>query len=171
MTPFQLKQAMPYCDFATAGAYVDFLTAAMQLYQINTPKRIAAFLGNVATETESLHCMKEKSDGALYEGRMGNTQPGDGARFIGRGLLQITGRYMYSLCGKALHLELLDQPQMLEQPRFACQSGAWFFSMHGCNGLADIDKFGSIVHLINGGYNDLDERIQCWLAARKSLGL
>lgn len=170
MTPFQLRQAMPYSG-EHADVFADPLTTAMRLYEINTPQRQAAFLANVATETESLHLMKEESDGSAYQGRMGNYQPGDGALFIGRGCLQVTGREMYTRCGAALGLSLTESPQLLEDPKWAAMSGAWFWNSHGCNTLADKDKFGSIVHAINGGFNGLDERLQCWLIARKSLGI
>lgn len=159
---------MPY-SADKADVFADPLTIAMRQYEINTPQRQAAFIANVATETESLHLMKELSDGAAYQGRMGNVNPGDGALFVGRGCPQITGRYMYDLCGKALGLNLIESPQLLEDPKWAAMSGGWFWSFHGFNGLADKDKFGSIVHAWNGGFNGLDERLQCWLTARRAL--
>lgn len=174
MTPEILRRAMPYAGMR-AGLFAGPLTAAMQRWEISTPQRQAAFLANIAAETASLSMLKENSDGAAYEGRhdLGNTEPGDGKVFIGRGLLQITGRANYALAGEKLGLPLIANPALLEQPETACEAAGWFWSYRGCSRLADADPnhFGSICHLINGGYDGIDERIGCWLTARAALGL
>ena len=171
ITPTLLRQMLPYSGDRSVALFSDPLAQALVQYGISTPRRIAAFIGNVAIETESLHLMKELANGAAYQGRMGNVDPGDGEKFVGRGLLQITGRANYTACGKALSLDLQSHPEWLEEPKWACLSGAWFWTTHGCNPLADDDKFGSVVRVINGGFTDLDQRIQCWLTARRALGL
>ncbi len=170
MTPETLKQVLPYSG-DQADTFAGPLTDAMLSYNINTSLRIAQFLANVATETESLHLMLERGSGENYQGRMGNTEPGDGPRFKGRGCLQITGRANYAACGEALGLDLLNHPELLEMPKFAALSAAWYWQAHGCNILADKFEFGSIVLAINGGYTDLNERIQCLWTAGKVLGI
>lgn len=174
MTPDVLRRAMPYAG-ARADTYADPLTTAMRLFSITTPQRQAAFIGNVAAETASLSQIVERTDGAAYENdsALGNTDPGDGFLYRGRGLLQVTGRANYAACGQALHLPLILSPQLLEEPANACMSAAWFWSTRGLNELADQDPnhFAEICRKINGGYNGIDERIGCWITARKALGL
>ena len=96
----------------------------------------------------------------VYGGRkdLGNTQPGDGWKFRGRGLIQITGRANYTRCGSALGVYLLDQPELLERPDLACESAAWFWETHGCNELADKNDLLGVTKRVNGGTNGLDER-------------
>lgn len=178
MTPEMLRKAMPFAG-ARAWIFIDPLNRAMLRWNINTPPRQAAFLGNVAAETASLSLLKEASDGARYEppsdlARMlGNTEPGDGALFVGRGLLQVTGRANYAACGVALSLPLLTNPALLERPENAAEAAGWFWATHGCNELADQDPnhFGDICRKVNGGFNGINERIGCWVTARAALGV
>jgi putative chitinase len=143
----------------------------MSEFGIDTPQRRAAFLAQVAHESGSLRYTLEIADGRAYEGRqsLGNTQAGDGPRFKGRGLLQITGRANYTACGAALGLDLIASPELLEQPSAACRSAAWYWKLRNLNSYADRDAFGSLTVAINGGYTHIDERIVAWLTARKAL--
>lgn len=172
LTADKLREIMPHAG-KRADVFAEPLSAAMTLYAINTPKRQAAFLAQIAHESGSLLYVKELASGALYEGRadLGNTQPGDGVRYKGRGLIQVTGRSNYAACGKALGIDLIAHPEMLEQPQAACSSAAWFWDSRLLNRFADEDKFGALTKAINGGYNGLDDRLQHWLRARKVLGL
>jgi putative chitinase len=161
--------------FGSVRAYVFAapLTQAMGQFEIDTPKRQAAFLANVAHESGSLKYVKEIADGSAYEGRrdLGNTSVGDGPRYKGRGLLQITGKANYRACGLALGVDLLANPELLEQPQFAALSAGWFWQWRRLNMFADADRFGSLTRAINGGYVGLDDRIRHWLLIRKVLGL
>lgn len=172
MTPQQLLLAMPYAG-ERASIYAQSITDAMQEFHIDTPARQAAFLAQVAHESGSLKYVLEIADGSAYEGRkdLGNTFPGDGVRFRGRGLLQITGRTNYGVCGIALGVDLLNFPERLEEPVYASRSAGWFWSSRFLNAYADQNKFGSLTKAINGGYIGLDDRIICWLTTRKALGL
>jgi len=163
---------MPFA-VSRAATYAPLLTAAMVEFQIDTPRRQAAFLAHVAHESGSLKYVREIADGLAYEGRvdLGNTRLGDGKKFKGRGLMQITGRANYGACGEALQLDLLTLPELLEEPAGACRSAAWFWHSKNLNKFADTDQFGALTRRINGGYNGLDDRIQHWLRARKILGL
>lgn len=172
MTPEQLAQVMPFAG--TRGTnFAPHLNAAMAEFSIDTPQRQAAFLAQIAHESGSLKYVKEIADGSAYEGRkdLGNTSPGDGPRYKGRGLLQITGKANYRACGAGLGLDLVSFPQLLEQPDNACRSAGWFWQSRGLNHFADKDLFGSLCKRVNGGYNGLDDRIQHWLRARKVFGL
>lgn len=163
---------MPFAG-ARAAQFAEPLTNAMLEFDIVFPKRGAAFLAQVCHESGSLRYTLELSSGNQYEGRenLGNTQPGDGAKYRGRGLLQVTGRANYAACGSALGLDLLAHPELLEAPLGACRSAGWFWQSHQLNRFADADQFGSLTRAVNGGYNGLDERIQHWLRIRKLLGL
>lgn len=172
MTPDQLLSVMPYCG-SRAFIYAEPLSGAMDEFGIDTPRRQAAFLAQIAHESGSLKYTREIADGSAYEGRadLGNTHPGDGPRYKGRGLLQITGRANYVACGTALGLDLLSTPELLENPLGACRSAGWYWRSRGLNDCADNDDFGTLTKKINGGYNGLDERIKAWLMARKAVGL
>ena len=94
----------------------------------------------------------------VYGGRMGNTQPGDGWRFRGRGLMQTTGRANYAAAATATGLDLLRNPDLLKTPAGAARSAAVFWSDHGLSALADRDDVAGITRVINGGQIGLDDR-------------
>lgn len=161
-----------------AGARAEFfakpLSDAMFEADITTLYRKAAFLAQLAHESGELRYMKELADGKGYEGRkdLGNTEPGDGPRFKGRGPIQITGRANYFNCSLALYgdARLLATPEILEQPADGCRAAAWFWRTHGLNELADAQDFRAITKRINGGYNGLEDRFKYYERALKVLG-
>ena len=170
MTLNQLKEIMPYAG-KRAEIFLEPLNAAMDEFEINAPARQAAFLAQIAHESGSLRYVKEIASGAAYEGRkdLGNTEEGDGMRFKGRGLIQITGRANYTQCGAALGLDLLAEPDLLEQTGNACRSAAWFWHTRGLNELADDGEFKLITKRINGGYNGLEDRRAYYTRAKETL--
>lgn len=174
-TAEQLLKIMPRAG-ASAALYAPHLGAAMDEYAIDTPARQAAFLAQVAHESGELRYVRELADGRAYEGRrdLGNTQPGDGMRFKGRGLIQITGRANYRDLSRSMYDDervLLDEPEQLERPRQACFSAAWFWWSRQLNVLADAGEFRAITRRINGGYNGHAERVLYWDRARRVLGV
>lgn len=158
---------------ARAAQFVAPLVAAMARFDINTSTRVAAFLAQIAHESGQLRYVLELADGKAYEGRanLGNTEPGDGPRFRGRGLIQVTGRANYRACSRALFGDdrLLDNPELLEHLEYAALSAAWFWSANGCNELADAGDFRALTKRINGGYNGLAERTAFWERAEQAL--
>jgi putative chitinase len=94
----------------------------------------------------------------VYADRMGNTASGDGWKYRGRGLIQVTGRANYAACGEALGLDLINHPELLEQPQYAAMSAAWLWSANGLNTLADAGDLTKITQRINGGTNGLADR-------------
>lgn len=161
MTPSELSRILPYAG-RRVTKYIAALNAAMSRYQINTPARQAAFLAQIGHESGSLRYTLEIASGAAYEGRvdLGNTRPGDGERFKGRGLIQITGRANYAACSQSIYGDdrLIRTPELLEQPEAACFSAGWYWASRGLNELADEGDFLRITRRINGGTNGLAER-------------
>lgn len=163
ITQQQLLQILPNAG-AKAGVFAPAINTAMQRYQIVGEKRVAAFIAQIGHESGQLRYVREiwgpTPAQARYEGRagLGNTTPGDGFKYRGRGLIQVTGRANYAACGEALSVDLVNQPELLEQPQYACMSAAWFWATNGLNTLADAGEFERITRRINGGLNGLAER-------------
>lgn len=184
VTAAQLVAIMPHAA-AKASLYIEPLNAALVRWDIGTPTRAAMFLAQVAHETAELHYMREIASGAAYEGRLdlGNTQPGDGERFPGRGGLQATGRDMYRRISLAIYgdLRLLDHPELLETPDGAMQSAGFIWAVaKGLNRIADAGTQGGFLLVskrINGvnrstGYpNGWESRLGYWLKAKPALGV
>jgi putative chitinase len=174
ITQQQLLQILPNAR-PVAGVFVPVLNTAMQRYQIVGRKRVAAFIAQLGHESGQLRYVREiwgpTPAQAKYEGRanLGNTQPGDGSKYRGRGLIQITGRANYAACGEALGLDLIIQPELLELPQYAAMSAAWFWKQNGLNDLADRDQFNTITRRINGGLSGLQDRLEIWSRARAVL--
>jgi len=167
-----LKRIMPAATMANIDKYHEPLVAACHEFEIEDTLRLAAFLANLAVESGSFRYVREIADGSAYEGRrdLGNVEPGDGKRFRGRGLIQITGRANYAECGDALGMSLVDSPELLEEPDAACRSAGWFWASRGLNQLADKGAFKAIVKKINGGYNHFPERVAFYNRALTVLG-
>ena len=101
----------------------------------------------------------EKIANKVYSGRMGNTEDGDGAKFIGRGLIQLTGKDNYKAFGEAIGEDLVANPQLVEEPRYAALSAGWFWNKRGLNALADAMDITTLTIRINGGKIGIDDRI------------
>ena len=170
VTLAQLLAIMPLAR-SRAAAFLAPLNAAMLEFGITTPARAASFLSQVGHESGQLLYVRELASGQAYEGRddLGNVRTGDGVRFRGRGLLQVTGRANYAACGKALGLDLLAQPALLEQAVNACRSAGWFWQTKGLNALADAGDQVKVTRRINGGTNGLAERLALFAVAQRVL--
>jgi len=170
--------------------WLEPLNNTFDKYQINTPKRQAAFIGqcghesnNFRTLEENLHYSSnalmrvwpsrfpdndvaekyannpEKIANKVYSGRMGNTEDGDGWKYHGRGLIQLTGKDNYKRCGDSMGVDLVNQPDLLLQTDYAALSAGWFWSKHGLNQLADLGDWVAITKRINGGIHGIDDRV------------
>lgn len=170
MNAAQLRRIYPF-----AGAKVDVflapLNAAMAEFDINTLARQASFIAQVGHESGQLRYVREIASGAAYEGRkdLGNTQPGDGMRFRGRGLVQVTGRSNYTAAMMALDIDCVEHPELLELPINACRSAGWFWKTHGLNELADAGDQVKVTRRINGGVNGLADRLALFEVAKRVL--
>lgn len=168
VTPKQLTAIMAVNN-ERAEMFAPHLNAAMNKWGMDNAKRQCSFLAQVGHESGRLRYVRELASGAAYEGRkdLGNIEPGDGVKFRGRGLLQITGRTNYIACGKALGLDLINHPELLEKPEHACDSAGWFWKTHGLNELSDTGDQIRVTRRINGGTNGLSERLSLYAAAQK----
>ena len=161
---------------AMAARWCSPVSAAMALYGIDTPARQAAFLAQVGHESAGFIYTREiwgpTPAQQRYEGRadLGNTIPGDGKLYMGRGLIQITGRTNYEKVSNALGMDFIHSPELLEQPSMVAQSAAWFWNDRGLNQYADSGDFQTLTRRINGGLNGLDDRIRRWDFAKLALG-
>ncbi len=175
MIDAQLLQTAVGCAPERADLFAPHLSAACRYYGIDTPERLAAFLAQIGHESGSLRYVREIADGSAYEGRrdLGNLVPGDGTRYRGRGLIQLTGRDNYRQMRDLLdHLgppDFLDFPAALEEPQWAAWSAAaWWHSRH-LSDLADAGDFDAITRRINGGTNGAADRRQRWERAKAAL--
>lgn len=183
MTVGQIKGAT--CSSTiNATKFMDYINETCIKFEINTPIRQLCFLAQVGHESGGLFYTEELASGAAYEGRknLGNTQAGDGVKFKGRGLIQITGRTNYKAVGEALGVDLIKNPTLLggknvtkctnDQLKNAVMSAGWFWSSHKLNTIADniniakpidtgtnLSNFILITKKINGGTNGLHDRL------------
>jgi putative chitinase len=157
---------------AQADKWFGPVDVAMTEFAIDSPVRAAAFIAQVGHESGGFVYSRElwgPTPAQLrYEGRsdLGNTQPGDGKKYLGRGLIQITRRSNYAAASLGLSLDVVSNPGLLEQPELAARSAAWWWSERGCNEIADTDDFQALTRLINGGLTGYEDRLRRWNAAR-----
>jgi putative chitinase len=158
-------------------------------YELNTPKRQAAFIGQCAHESGNFKILQEnlnysaeglmktwpsrfptkevadqyarqpaKIAGKVYNGRLGNTNEEEASKYLGRGLIQLTGKENYEHCGSNLGVDLLSNPDLLSDPQYATLSAGWFWNKKGLNALADAQDYETMTKRINGGLIGLDDR-------------
>lgn len=172
--------------------WLEPLNKTFEKYEINTPTRQAAFIGQCGHESASFKVLEENLNysakglcatwpsrfpnlefaaeyerkperiaNKVYGGRadLGNTEEGDGWRFHGRGLIQLTGRTNYTVCGQALGQPFAEHPELVLEPEWACLSAGWFWNKRGLNSLADAEDWTTITKRINGGTIGLDDRV------------
>ena len=170
-------------------------------YDISTPERQSAFIGQCAHESGNFKTLQEnlnysaeglmktwpsrfatmdianqyarqpaKIAGKVYNGRLGNTSEEEAAKYLGRGLIQLTGRENYANCGSSIGADLLVNPTLLLEPRYAAMSAAWFWNKKGLNNLADAGDIDTMTKRINGGLIGLDDRKAKIAKAEQVLG-
>lgn len=156
-----LRGIMPAATAARVARYLPHLLTGMKARHIDTPLRQAHFIAQLAHESGGFRYAEELADGRAYEDRaeLGNTQPGDGPRFKGRGLIQLTGRANYTAYGHAIGRDLLADPSpVATDPALAVDAACWFWETRKLNALADADEVRRITRRINGGLNGLADR-------------
>jgi putative chitinase len=149
------------------------LKATLAQYAIDTDIRAAHFLAQICHESAGFRATEEFASGVAYEGRkdLGNTRPGDGSRYKGRGLIQLTGRANYAEYGEALGLDLLSNPGIACGPVTSLRIACEFWKRRGLNQFADQDDIETITRRINGGLNGLADRKAYLTKAKAVLAL
>lgn len=151
---------------------VESLTYSAQRLATVWPRRFRSADGSPTALAREIAYQPERIANLVYAGRNGNGDEasGDGWRFRGRGLLQVTGRSNYRSVGEGLAQPFVARPHLLAEPRWACRTAAWWWQCNGLNALADAERFEDITRRINGGLNGLAERTQFWHRAQEVLG-
>lgn len=171
-------------------SWLDPLTAAFARFEINTPERQAAFIGQCAhesanfktlqenlnysakglnatwpsrfpseAEAQPYHRQPEKIANKVYSGRMGNLDEGDGWKYRGRGLIQLTGKDNYRLASDALAVDFIADPDLVLTKEYAALTAAWYWNKRGLNKEADAKDFTGMTKKINGGVIGLADRV------------
>lgn len=158
----QFAQCFPTASKLRVAQFVEPLNRTMQQYEINTPQRIQMFLAQIGHESGGLRYLEELASGKAYEGRLdlGNTQIGDGVRYKGRGLIQLTGRRNYTLASLALDQPLIEKPELLSSIELSALSSGWFFSNNNLLPICDSGDFKKLTKRINGGLNGYEDRLK-----------
>lgn len=133
-----LKKLFPSSTDENRNKYAQYFNKYMAEYGIQSDRQIAAFLAQIGHESAHLTYSKEIASGKAYELRkdLGNIYPGDGVKYKGRGLIQITGRSNYERAAKALGIDCVNHPELLEQPEWAVKSACWWWENAGLNTIA-----------------------------------
>lgn len=181
--------------------WLEPLEEAFEKYEINTPKRQAAFIGQCAHESGNFKTLQEnlnysaeglmktwpsrfptkevadqyarqpaKIAGKVYNGRLGNSSEEEASKYLGRGLIQLTGKENYEHCGSSLGVDLVGNPDWLLDPKYAALSAGWFWNKKGLNSLADSGDIETMTKRINGGLHGLDDRKAKIAKAEQVLG-
>jgi putative chitinase len=171
--PNSLKSVCPNIPPAKLHLYARALGTSMHQYNIDTPARAAKYIATLAHESVEFRYSEEIASGAAYEGRndLGNIRPGDGKRYKGRGWIQLTGRANYERAGKALGMDLINNPERVSKYALrSAQVSAWWWSNAGCNQLADkpgVSGMLAVTKRVNGGTNGWLSRLKYYYRARK----
>jgi predicted chitinase len=179
VSALQLQRCAIYTRAARCAELVPFLNASLPQAQVTNPLRAAMYLAQLEHETDHFRTMEEYANGTAYDltinprlaAKLGNTQPGDGARYKGRGAIQLTGRANYSKAGLALGLPLEEHPELAAQLDNAFRLAAWYWTAHDLNGFADKGDIHGATKAINGGLNGLLERTKAYDRACDVLGV
>ncbi len=153
------------------GAISGILASTLDTYKINTKLRIAHFMGQVTHECAGFRTTEEFASGTAYEGRkdLGNIHKGDGKRYKGRGLIQLTGRANYRQIGGILGLPLEDQPELAAEPVTSLKIACEYWENRRINSAADRDDLIKATKLVNGGLNGLEDRRKYLQKAKTAL--
>jgi putative chitinase len=175
MTPIEWRAVLLSIEPAGKPWILDGLADAMPAiaddWGVNTPTRQQHFLSQCAHESDHFRTTREYATGRAYEGRkdLGNTMKGDGAKFRGRGLIQLTGRANYTRAAHELSEPYIDDPERVERFPHAAIVSAWFWKTHGLNELADDDAIEPVTRRVNGGLNGLASRKIALARARTAI--
>ncbi|MGW6377005.1 glycoside hydrolase family 19 protein [Rhodococcus sp. NPDC055112] len=161
VTPDDLARIVPGMPAEKIAEYVAPLNAAMERGGIDNPVRQAAFIAQLAVESDSFRTFQEYASGSAYEGRadLGNTQAGDGERYKGRGAIQITGRHNYESLSQFTGVDFVAHPELVEAPENAFTTAVWYWQSRDLNQVADSAGIVRVSEVVNGGHHALERRV------------
>lgn len=170
ITKQMIKAIAPRSKDSVVDPMIQYLNKYMPDYGVNTYLRICHFLAQAAHESDSFKTLEEYASGAAYEGRkdLGNVKPGDGKRYKGRGIFQLTGRANYRVMSDKLDKPLEDNPDLAKTPEISVLTALEYWKSRGLNKFADADDVKTITKRINGGYNGFEDR-KAYLARAKTV--
>lgn len=172
ITRAQLKVIMPSALSSDLDLYTEPINKVLYEFKINTTLRAAAFLAQIAHESGQLRYKEELASGFAYEGRkdLGNTQKGDGKRYKGRGLIQLTGRANYQQASLDLGLDLIHNPNKIVTDAYLnAKVAGWYWQSRKINLAADRGDFKQVTKLVNGGLNGYEDRCRFYERAKRIL--
>ena len=183
ITKHQLLRAVPDLHLPRVDEFVASFNQWAIPFGLDNKKRIVHYLAQVFHESGKLLYVEEIASGKAYEGRkdLGNTQPGDGMLFKGRGFIQLTGRSNYTLFNNCdlVDKDVIETPELVSEFPYNQMASMWFWRRNGLNELADKDDGGrmgedickQITKKVNGGYNHLAQRQFYYRRFKKEFGL
>lgn len=157
------------------------INVTFERFHINTPLRMAHFFGQILHESGGFRWMREIWGPTDAQRRyeppsslakdLGNTQPGDGKRFMGRGVIQLTGRANYTKFSQVMGIDFVSDPDLVASPQYAVTAAGWFWDMRNINRFADQDDLIRVTRLVNGGRNGLADREKYLNRSKQVLGV
>lgn len=161
VTSDELARIVPKMPADKITEYLAPLNQAMVGGGIDTPVRQAAFIAQLAVESDSFRTFEEYASGRAYEGRsdLGNTEAGDGERYKGRGAIQVTGRHNYESVSRYTGVDFVSHPEWVAAPENAFTTAVWYWTSRNLNQAADSAGIVRVSELVNGGHHALAERV------------
>lgn len=172
VTRERLLRLAPSANAAIVAGIAERFDALAGEHELTTRLRICHFLAQAAHETDGFRTLEEYGGPAYfirYEGRrdLGNTQAGDGIRYHGRGIFQLTGRANYRRFGQILGIDLEAEPERAKEPATSLRVAFAYWAERAINPAADADEIKHVTKLINGGHNGLAERARYLTKAKQ----
>ena len=176
ITNGQLQTCLPYSTESNRQKYLPFINIGIDKYIPSDLNVIAMFIAQIGYESGSLKYNTEIASGSAYEGRkdLGNIFAGDGVRYKGRGLIQITGRINYQKLSDNFGVNFIDNPYLVASPEWAVFASMWWWENAGLNATARFStevQFKAVTRKINGGLNGYNDRYSLWMNCLKTFNI
>lgn len=169
ITELTLKQIYPFSTSQNRFKYLPYFNKYLNEYEITTLIRLWSYFAQIGHESAQLRYSEEIANGNAYEGRkdLGNVFEGDGIKFKGRGLIQITGRDNYQKLSNAFGIDFIQEPELLQNAEWSVKSSLWFWKIKNLNKIADSEDFELLTRRINGGVNGIKDRLELYERCKK----
>lgn len=173
LTLNQLEDIAPYIDYRRLELILPNFNATCKKYDINNAQRIAHFLTQILVESNFFKIMQEPGNGIEYENieGLGNTEKGDGRKFIGRGYLKLIGKKQYQEYKTYSKIDVVNYPHYVTTPKVAMDIAGWLWNRLLLNEAADHDQIMAITLSLKGGYIQIREREEIYKKIKKVIGI